>query len=150
MFGWYGAAGSLPGVFLVLVPAAANAGTALAIANAIVDMERDDAAGIESIALALGSAAVGLAGASGSRGSSRSWRWRPRRSSGPRPGWALAVLLTACVPLAGAIVGLVAIYRGGGPGWRELAWEIQAVGAGPARRRVAGALSAASAATPPA
>ena len=45
VFGWYGAAGSLPGVFLVLVPAAANAGTALAIANAIVDMERDDAAG---------------------------------------------------------------------------------------------------------
>ena len=48
VFGWYGAAGSLPAVFVVLVPAAANAGTALAIANAIVDMERDDAAGIES------------------------------------------------------------------------------------------------------
>ncbi len=54
VFGWYGAAGSLPGVFLVLVPAAANAGTALAIANAIVDVERDEAAGIESIAIALG------------------------------------------------------------------------------------------------
>ena len=41
VYGWYGATGELPGLFVVLVPAAANAGTALAIANAIVDMERD-------------------------------------------------------------------------------------------------------------
>jgi 4-hydroxybenzoate polyprenyltransferase len=41
-------------VFLVLVPAAANAGTALAISNALVDLERDEAAGAGSIALALG------------------------------------------------------------------------------------------------
>ncbi|MEO5965091.1 MAG: UbiA family prenyltransferase, partial [Candidatus Limnocylindrales bacterium] len=60
VFGWFGATGSLPGVFLVLVPAAANAGTALAIANAIVDMERDEEAGSESIALALGPRRAGL------------------------------------------------------------------------------------------
>jgi hypothetical protein len=69
---------------------------------------------------------------------------------GAPAGWALAVLLTACVPLAGAIVGLVAIYRGGGPGWRELAWEIQAVGAGMLAVAWLGALSAASGGTAPA
>ena len=54
VYGWFGATGGLPGVFLVLVPAAANAGTALAIANAVVDLERDEAAGVGSIAIALG------------------------------------------------------------------------------------------------
>src|SRR4029077_9423510 len=129
VFGWYGAVGSLPAVFFVLIPAAANAGTALAIANAIVDMERDDAAGIESIALALGARraswlVVGLQGvvtflAIGTAA-----------VVGAPTGWALAVLFTACVPLAGAILGLATVYRGGGPGWREVAWEIQAVGSG--------------------
>ncbi len=129
VFGWYGAVGSLPAVFFVLIPAAANAGTSLAIANAIVDMERDDAAGIESIALALGARraswlVVGLQGvvtflAIGTAA-----------VVGAPTGWALAVLFTACVPLAGAILGLATVYRGGGPGWREVAWEIQAVGSG--------------------
>ena len=104
VFGWYGAVGSLPAVFFVLIPAAANAGTSLAIANAIVDMERDDAAGIESIALALGARraswlVVGLQGvvtflAIGTAA-----------VVGAPTGWALAVLFTACVPLAGAILG---------------------------------------------
>ncbi|HEY4189267.1 MAG TPA: UbiA family prenyltransferase [Candidatus Limnocylindrales bacterium] len=129
VFGWYGAIGSLPAVFIVLIPAAANAGTALAMANTIVDYERDDAAGIESIALSLGlrraswlvvalhgvvaALAIGTAAVVGAP-----------------TGWALAVLITACVPVAGGILGLVAVYRGDGPSWRELAWEIQAVGAG--------------------
>ena len=149
MFGWYGAAGSLPGVFLVLVPAAANAGTALAIANAIVDMERDDAAGIESVALALGPRRSGWL-VLGLQGVVALLALATAAVVGAPTGWALAVLLTACVPLAGAIVGLVAIVGGGGPGWRELAWEIQAVGAGLLAVAWLGALSAASAATPPA
>ena len=129
VFGWYGAVGSLPAVFLVLVPAAANAGTALAIANAIVDMERDDAAGIESIALALGARraawlVVALLGVVAFLAIGTA------AVVGAPTGWAVAVLVTACVPLAGGILGLVAVYRGEGPGWRELAWEIQAVGAG--------------------
>jgi 4-hydroxybenzoate polyprenyltransferase len=149
VFGWYGAAGSLPGVFLVLVPAAANAGTALAIANAIVDMERDDAAGIQSVALALGPRRSGWL-VFGLQGVVALLALATAAVVGAPTGWALAVLLTACVPLAGAIVGLVAIYRGGGPGWRELAWEIQAVGAGLLAVAWLGALSAASSATPPA
>ena len=142
VYGWFGATGSLPGVFLVLVPAAANAGTALAIANAVVDMERDEAAGSSSIALALGpgrSAILVLAlhvvvaalavGTAVMRGTP--------------PGWFAAMLLAAAAPLGGAIVGLVAA-RHGGPPLREVAWEIQAVGTGLLAVAWLGALSASS------
>ena len=149
VFAWYGAAGSLPGVFLVLVPAAANAGTALAIANAVVDMERDEAAGIESIALALGARRaswliVGLQGVVAALALGTA------AVVGAPTGWAAAVLITACVPIAGGVLGLVAIYRGGGAGWRELAWEIQAVGVGLLAVAWLGALSAAAGGVSPA
>jgi len=126
VYGWYGATGELPGVFLVIIPAAANAGAALAVANAVVDMERDEAAGIGSIALALGAgraaglvivlhlvvAALAVATAV---------------ALGAPTGWVAAVLVAAAIPLGGAILGLVAALREGA-GWRELAWEVQAVG----------------------
>jgi len=130
------------------VPAAANAGAALAIANSVVDLERDEAAGIESVAIALGarrSAWLILA----LEGVVAVLALGTAAVVGAPTGWAVAVLIAACVPLAGALVGLVAIYRGGGPGWRELAWEIQAVGAGLLAVAWLGALSAASS-TPPA
>jgi 4-hydroxybenzoate polyprenyltransferase len=128
VFGWLGATGTLPGVFLVLVPAAANAGTALAIANSIVDLERDADAGAGSIALALG----------------------PRRAAmlvialhavvaalvlgtaaalGTPVGWLAALLAAAAVPIGGAVLGYHAATRPG-TGLRELAWEVQAVGIG--------------------
>jgi 4-hydroxybenzoate polyprenyltransferase len=128
IYGWYGATGEIPGLFLVVVPAAANAGTALAIANAIVDMERDEEAGNRSIALALGPGrasrvvlalqlvvavlAVGTAAVLGAP-----------------LGWVLAVLVAAFVPIGGAVLGLAAAAREG-TGARELAWEMQAVGTG--------------------
>ncbi|HEY3335023.1 MAG TPA: UbiA family prenyltransferase [Candidatus Limnocylindrales bacterium] len=142
VFGWYGATGMLPGLFLVLVPAAANAGTALAIANAIVDMERDEEAGSHSIALALGPARAGwlvvvlhavvAALAFGTA----------VVMSAPM-GWVAAILLAATAPLAGAVIGLVAAQRPATT-WRELAWEIQAVGTGLLAVAWLGALSAGS------
>jgi 4-hydroxybenzoate polyprenyltransferase len=126
IYGWYGATGEIPGLFLIVVPAAANAGTALAIANAIVDMERDEDAGNGSIALTLG----------------------PGRASGlvlalqtvvaflavatavvlgAPTGWVLAVLAAALVPLGGAVLGIAAA-AGEATGLRELAFEVQAVG----------------------
>lgn len=128
VYGWYGATGTLPGVFLVLVPAAANAGTALAIANSMVDAERDEAAGRVSIAMALGPLRAGtvvlalhavvvvLAVATAAL-------------VGAPAGWMAAVVLVAVAPLGGAIVGFVAAVRDGSV-LRELAWEIQAVGTG--------------------
>jgi len=140
VFGWYGATGALPGLFLVLVPAAANAGTALAIANAIVDMERDEEAGAHSIALALGPVRAG-------------WLVVALQAVvavlalgtaivlGAPTGWVVAILLAAAIPLGGAALGLVAAQRPG-TSWRELAWEIQAIGTGLLAVAWLGALSA--------
>jgi 4-hydroxybenzoate polyprenyltransferase len=55
VFGWLGASGGvLPGPVIVLVVVAVPAGTALALANALADVERDRAAGVSSVAVALG------------------------------------------------------------------------------------------------
>lgn len=140
VYGWLGAAGTLPGVFLILVPAAANAATALAISNAIVDMERDEAAGAGSIALALGPwrsaglvlvlelvvAALALGTAA---------------VLGAPAGWLVALLVAAGAPVSGAVLGLLAARREGTT-LRELAWEIQAVGTGLLAVAWLGALSA--------
>jgi 4-hydroxybenzoate polyprenyltransferase len=142
VYGWYGATGTLPGLFLVLVPAAANAGTALAVSNALVDMERDEAAGIRSIALTLGPARAG---------------WLVVALNlvvtalalstavvlGAPVGWVVAVLLAALAPLGGAVLGLLAAGRPG-TSWRELAWEVQAIGTGLLAVAWLGALSAAT------
>jgi geranylgeranylglycerol-phosphate geranylgeranyltransferase len=145
VFGWYGATGSLPGVFLVLVPAAANAGTALAISNSVVDVERDRESGTGSIALALGPgraswlalallavvAALALATAA---------------VLGAPTGWVAAVGVASLVPLAGAVLGVAAARRPAS--WRELAWEIQAVGTGLLAVAWLGALSATAGSVP--
>jgi 4-hydroxybenzoate polyprenyltransferase len=122
VFGWLGAAGGLPSAFAVLVPAAMLAGAALAIANGLADLERDRAAGVGSIAVALGReqawavqavlvlVVVGAAVASAAL-------------LGERGGSSIVVAVAALVPLAGAGYG-----RSGGPGRRERAWEVEAVG----------------------
>jgi 4-hydroxybenzoate polyprenyltransferase len=122
VFGWAGATGRLPVAFLVLVPAAFAAGAALAIANALVDVERDRAAASGSIALALGPSSARLINA----------------------GLVLAVGLAAVlsvVPLGGSAsggaavavaallpVGAAVAAWGGGATRRERAWELEAFG----------------------
>lgn len=54
VFGWIGATGSLPAAAALLLPTGVLAGAALAIGNSLVDVERDRAAGVSSIAAALG------------------------------------------------------------------------------------------------
>ena len=140
VYGWYGATGDLPGVFLVIIPAAANAGTALAVANAIVDMDRDEAAGIGSIALALGAGrAAGLVIALHTVVAVLALATAV--ALGAPTGWVAAVLVAAAIPLGGAVLGVVAALREGA-GWRELAWEVQAVGTGLLAVAWLGALSA--------
>jgi geranylgeranylglycerol-phosphate geranylgeranyltransferase len=145
VYGWYGATGALPDLFLVLVPAAANAGAALAVANAMVDTERDEAAGVRSIALALGPARAG-------------WLVVVLNAIvavlalgtavflGAPTGWVVAILLAAVAPMAGAVLGLVAVGRPGTT-WRELAWEVQAIGTGLLAVAWLGALSASAGTT---
>jgi 4-hydroxybenzoate polyprenyltransferase len=140
VYGWYGATGSLPGLFLVLIPAAANAGTALAIANAIVDMERDAAAGRRSIARALGSTrASGLV--LGLHVVVALLATATAAYEGAPVGWVVAVLAATALPLGGAVVGLTAAGRES-TGLRELAWEVQAIGTGLLAVAWLGALSA--------
>jgi 4-hydroxybenzoate polyprenyltransferase len=124
VFGWAGATDGLDPMFAVLVPAAAAAGAALAIANSLVDVERDRAAGVSSVAVALGegtarSVALLLLG-----------------------GVAVAAALSTSVlgggPQATLIIGLVGIVpllaaglaRAADPARRELAWRAQAIGLG--------------------
>jgi 4-hydroxybenzoate polyprenyltransferase len=142
VYGWLGATGGLPGVFLVLVPAAANAGTALAIANAIVDTERDEAAGQKSIALALGlrRAAVLVLGL---HVVVAVLAVATAAVLGAPTGWVAAVVSASAAPIGGAALGLVAVGRQG-TGMRELAWEVQAVGTGLLAVAWLGALSASS------
>jgi 4-hydroxybenzoate polyprenyltransferase len=142
VYGWYGATGSLPALFLVLVPAAANAGTALAISNAIVDMERDREAGAHSIALALGPARAGWL-VVGLHAVVAVLATGTAVVLGAPTGWVVAILVASAAPLAGAVLGLVAAQRAPGP-WRELAWEVQAVGTGLLAVAWLGALSAAA------
>jgi 4-hydroxybenzoate polyprenyltransferase len=147
VYGWLGATGGLPGVFLVLVPAAANAGTALAIANAIVDTERDQAAGQRSIALALGlGRAAGLV--LGLQAVVAVLAVGTAVVLGAPTGWVAAVVVASMAPVGGAVLGLVAVNRQG-TGLRELAWEVQAVGTGLLAVAWLGALSASAGLTPP-
>lgn len=128
VFGWYGAAGSLPGVFLILVPAAANAGSALAIANATVDVERDGDAGDSSIAIALGPTRAAML-VLGLHAVVAVLAVATAAALGAPTGWVVVVLLATLGPLGGAVLGIVGAVRDGS-NLRELAWEIQAVGTG--------------------
>ena len=122
VYGWFGATGSLPASFVILIPMAVLAGAALAIANARADLDADRASGTASVATRLGA--------------ERAW-WVGAALMGAaiglgivfigRQGWTLA---TWALVLAGiAVLGFgVALGRGGEP-TRRRAWELQAIGA---------------------
>ena len=122
VYGWFGAAGTLAPVFAVLTPVAVAAGAALAIGNALVDVERDRAAGVSSIALALGMAAAS------------------RLATGLLLAiWAIAIgsaLVGGAAPTfvggvaivgAGPVAASIAAGRGS-PAARERAWQAEAIG----------------------
>jgi 4-hydroxybenzoate polyprenyltransferase len=142
VYGWLGATGELPGMFLVVVPAAAAAGAALAVANALVDLERDADAGETSIAASLGAGRAALLG-SGLMllvvvlAVGAAW------VLGAPGGWVAAVAAAGLVPLAGAGLGALVAGRPG-TGWREVAFEGQAVGLGLLGVAWLGALNAAA------
>jgi 4-hydroxybenzoate polyprenyltransferase len=122
VYGWLGAAGSLPSFFLALVPMAVLAGAALAIANARADHERDVAAGTASVATRLG-----LEG---------SWRlhaalWLLTLIVGL--GWlafrGVGLLQIAPAGAAAGLIGAAVLWsRARRAGGRERAWQFEAVG----------------------
>jgi 4-hydroxybenzoate polyprenyltransferase len=127
---WLGATGGLPPGLTTLAPAAVLAGGLLAIANGIVDAERDLAGGRPTIVVLLG------------RG--RAWLVHVVLAAGlavvvvgaaPRSGGATLVLGLDVGQLAiGLGLGLVAIgaalLRRPRPGVRERGWELEAIGVG--------------------
>jgi 4-hydroxybenzoate polyprenyltransferase len=130
VYGWLGAAGDLPGAFAILLPAAVLAGAGLAISNALADVERDTAAGTESVATRLGTG--------------RAWAvqatlltvvigaaWLTLAVGGPggRAVGGAAAAVGALV--ATVVIGAgIALARHADPARRERAWELEAIGVG--------------------
>lgn len=127
VYAWLGAAGHVPAAFAILVPAAAIAGAALAIANGLADVERDREAGTLSVATRLGTrlawtvhaalhaVVVGLAVAG------LSWLGPSRP-----PPHALAGMVAGGTLLAAGL--FLAASRD--PRGRERGWELEAAGIG--------------------
>ena len=121
-YGWLGAAGTLPPIWAVLLPTAVLAGTALALANATVDVERDRAAGLESVATRLGRGRsrwlnLGLLGAVWALATATLW------VTDQLLPWGLAALLGGLAAAAGWVS-----LGADDPRARERGWEAQAVG----------------------
>ena len=137
VFAWVGATGSLPAPFAALVPIAMLAGAALAVANALVDVERDRGAGTETVATSLGPARARRIGAllqglvvGAGLGSAVAF--------GGDPAWVALAAAGSVIVLAGLAIG-----GGGRLAARRRAWEAQAVGAGVLAGGWIGALAAA-------
>jgi 4-hydroxybenzoate polyprenyltransferase len=121
VYGWFGAAGSLPPPFAALIPAAVAAGAGLAIGNSLVDVERDEAAGATSVAARLGPdraaavtaglyAVVGVVGVVSAA------------IAGTPPSWLAALAVVAVIAAAAPL-----LVRARPPADRERAWRAEAV-----------------------
>ena len=127
LFAWVGATGTAPVAIVVLSVLAVPAGAAVAVANALPDLERDEASGVRTVATALGL--------------TRAWRIDAALQA------VVAVLALATLFLVGggrsdlvafalvgwSIVGLaVGVILSGRPevSDRQRGWEVQAVALG--------------------
>ena len=122
VFGWLGADGRLPSAFVLLLPTAVAAGAALAIANSSADLERDEAAGLESVATRLGrdrawAIEVALQAVVAVVAMASLWL----RGVSP-------LVAAATVGAAFVIAGGLAVGRRAAQAGRQRAWELQAVG----------------------
>jgi 4-hydroxybenzoate polyprenyltransferase len=122
VFAWAGATGGLPVAFLLIAPLAVLAGTSLAVANALGDVDEDRLAGVVTVATALGPrrahrlvaglVVVVVVGA-----------FVTAAALGATPGWLVVQVLASGVAVAGAAGGAL------GPGMvGRHAWEVQAIG----------------------
>jgi 4-hydroxybenzoate polyprenyltransferase len=124
VYAWLGSAGTVPASFAILIPVAVVAGSALAIANAQADLDRDAAAGVDSVAVRLGAG--------------RSWAL----ATGLLGIVVTAALVTlvrddasmGAILVAGGAAVLIgvgsALGRRGDSARRERAWQVQAIGVG--------------------
>ena len=132
VYAWIGTGAALPESFLILVPSAMLAGSALAIANASADLERDLASGSASVAVRLGPArawlthagllALVLVAVFGS--------YVLGTGAADMMVAAVGALTGALIVAIGVAMGATVGGRRPAPRVRELAWEIEAVGLG--------------------
>jgi 4-hydroxybenzoate polyprenyltransferase len=125
VYAWYGAVGTIPAGFVVLLPTAIPAGAALAMGNQLADLAHDRVSGTPSTVRLLGAQAswalmaalyVGvLLVALGSL-------WLLRGAG--------AGVVVAVAGAASVIVGVLTARPGDGRGLRARAWELQAAGIG--------------------
>jgi 4-hydroxybenzoate polyprenyltransferase len=124
VFAWAGATGTLPPAFGVLLPLAVGAGAALAVANALADLERDRAAGTETVATALGIERARRLGA-GLIATTSMAAVASAIALGGSPGGVLVATAGGMVAIIGVRIG----WRGSARS-RQRAWELQGLGAG--------------------
>ncbi len=137
VFAWVGATGSLPAPFAVLVPIAMLAGAALAVANALADLERDRSAGTETVATSLGLDRARRIGAA-LQGLVVAAALGSAVAFGGDAAWVALAAGGSAIVLAGLAIGW-----SGRPAVRRLSWEVQAVGVGVVAGGWIGALAAA-------
>ena len=116
VYAWLGATGGLPTSLVAVSAAGALAGTGLSIANGLADVERDEAGGSDSIVVRLGRRSAFVIHAAALAGAIAI-----ALIAGPAPR---PLLLVGIVAVAGGVVA----GWGGGPGRRERAWEVEAIG----------------------
>jgi 4-hydroxybenzoate polyprenyltransferase len=122
VFGWIGATGGIHKAFGVIVPAAIAAGAALAVGNALVDVERDRAAGRTSVAARLGPSTASRVAAL-----LLALVLIAALASAAAVGATAPVLLGLLV--AGGVPVVAAALAGSqAPTGREVAWRTEAVG----------------------
>ncbi len=121
LYGWLGGSGSVPAFFAALLPIAALAGTALAIANARADHERDAAAAVASVSTSLGLHRAWVVHALAWLGVAALALGYLVRIGAAGP-W-LVLVGIAAMGLGGAVLA----GRIGDPGHRERVWQAQSV-----------------------
>ena len=129
LFAWVGATGSAPTPVLILAGLAVPAGAAIAVANALPDLERDTAAGVASAATARGRvrAGHGVAALQALVGASALTSFAVLASGrGAIPPAAVAGLVGSCLALGGGVV----LSRRPSIAARQRGWEVQALASG--------------------
>jgi 4-hydroxybenzoate polyprenyltransferase len=139
LFAWIGAAGSVPAPVLVLTVLAAPAGAAIAIANALPDLERDGMVGVRSVATLLGrERAVRVVAILQTVVGVTALVTYSAIDAPLSIGPGLFGVALSCVGLwAGAMIGSRPEVR-----WRQRAWEIQAISTGALAATWVGGLAA--------
>lgn len=132
---WLGATGEPPPGMALLYPAAVGAGAALALANGLVDLERDARSDRATVAVILGATRTWLANAL-LLAVVGAVAILVAPAVGETAGDGSAVGMLRALRTWGVALGVLALAVGGlalrarGPALRERGWELQAVGVG--------------------